>query len=572
VLQVFSLIIILGFPLALVLAWAYELTPDGIKPTASVAAADSITSATGHKLNYAIIGTLLLAVMFFIVDGYVLDDHAENAVAAASAPADARPNLPEVLPNSVAVLPFENLSLDPANAFFATGFHDELLNQLAKIRDLNVIARTSMLRYAGGTKTIPEIAAELNVETVMEGTVRYADGNVRLTTQLIDAGTGAHLWSGTYTRPFENVFEIETDIAMEIAAALEAEFSLAEQQSISANSGTESPEAFALYVRAVERWQATGPTPEGLARVEADLNQVVAFDPGFAQPYAVLADIYAERLFTDIGTPDNWQSQRTAISNRAEEHANTAIRLDPSYGYPHAALGKIHQQNWRDAAAREAFDRAAQLGPNDPETLIEYAWFSVSSGRYEDALDAARRVVALDPNNADLRFRAGVTSAMAGDYDRAIALYGESIQIDPAFEFASLYRGMTLATRGRPAEALPYLQTAEQLIGSLESGWVASQLAYAYALAQRPDDARRVFDRVMRLSADRRVGPLSWAWAYLAVGDQERALEWLNTAARDRAPDEGSFFRNNFKRNSAGDPVLEQPEFVEVRSRLGFDD
>jgi predicted Zn-dependent protease len=110
------------------------------------------------------------------------------------------------------------------------------------------------------------------------------------------------------------------------------------------------------------------------------------------------------------------------------------------------------------------------------------------------------------------------------------------------------------------------------LIGSLESGWVASQLAYAYALAQRPDDARRVFDRVMRLSADRRVGPLSWAWAYLAVGDQERALEWLNTAARDRAPDEGSFFRNNFKRNSAGDPVLEQPEFVEVRSRLGFDD
>jgi TolB-like protein/Tfp pilus assembly protein PilF len=579
IVQTLTLIIILGFPVALFLAWAYELTPGGIKPTSQVEQSGGVSHATSHKLNYAIIGALLLAIGFLVVDNYVLDESAENgssmqANAGAPSPDSGGDSLAQidVLPNSVAVLPFENLSLDPQNAFFATGFHDELLNQLAKIRDLNVIARTSVLRYAGSSKSIPEIAAELKVGTVMEGSVQYAGGDVRVTTQLIDAATSAHLWSETYTRPFENIFEIETEIAMQIATALEAEFSLSEQQSIASQTGSRSAEALAIYVRAIERWQEGIPTPDRFARVENDLNRVIDLDPSFVQPYAILADIYAERLFTDLGTPENWQSQRNAISARAEEFARTAIRLDPSYGYPHAVLGKIHEQHWRDEAAREEYERGWQLGSTDAETSIEYAWFCAKSGRFEDAVNAAERAIALDPNNSDIRSRAGTTFAMTGDLDRAIAIQREAIALDPSSDFPSLLAGMFLAARGDVAEAIEYVRTGDEILGAVENAWALGELAYAYGLAQDQDEARRTFDRLVALSADHRVGPVSWTWAYLGIGDDARALEMLNLVATERTPDEAGIFRGLFKRNFAGDPVLERPEFVEVRGRLGYDE
>ncbi len=231
--QVFAFFVILGFPLSLILSWAYELTPEGIKLERDVVAGERITHVTGRKLDFAIIGALVLALGFVVYNYESGDD--EVAVS--------------VLPNSVAVLPFENLSPDPDEAYFATGLHDEILSQLAKLSNLSVISRTSMLRYADSDLSIPEIARELNVGTVMEGSVRYADDRVRITTQLIDAATDEHLWSETYEREFSDIFAIESDIAMNVANALQAEFSLEEQQRIE-EIPTDSPEAYALYLRA----------------------------------------------------------------------------------------------------------------------------------------------------------------------------------------------------------------------------------------------------------------------------------------------------------------------------------
>ncbi len=208
--------VILGFPLALVLSWADEITPEGMKRSHEVPATESVAHVTGRKLDFAIIGALVLA-LGFVVYNYVLED-SEVAVG--------------ILPNSVAVLPFENMSVDPEEAFYASGIHEEILNQLVKLSALNVIARTSMQQYANTEKSIPEIARELNVETVMEGSVRYAGGQIRITAQLNDGITGAHLWSETYTRDFDDIFAIESDVAMNVANALEAEFSLEEQASI----------------------------------------------------------------------------------------------------------------------------------------------------------------------------------------------------------------------------------------------------------------------------------------------------------------------------------------------------
>src|SRR6187551_1180476 len=205
VVSLVALVAILGFPIALVLSWVYELTPAGLRRTDDVAAVESITHVTAQKLNYLIIGSLAALLLFVAVDAYVLRDDAATGAAAASpavstaAPAAAAaPPTREILRNSVAVLPFTNLSPHPDDAYFAQGIHEEVLNQLGRLGALNVIARTSVLRYADGRTAIPDIARELNVQTVMEGSVRYAGDDVRITAQLVDPKTGAQLWSEAY--------------------------------------------------------------------------------------------------------------------------------------------------------------------------------------------------------------------------------------------------------------------------------------------------------------------------------------------------------------------------------------
>ena len=221
----------LGFPLALLLAWFYEFTPEGIKATAEVAAVEAV-KFTGRKLDFAIIGLLVLAVGVLLVRS-PFDDQ------------------PVVLPNSVAVLPFANMSPNADDAYFAAGMHNTILNELAKLQNMNVIARPSVLQYADGQTPISEIAEALNVETVMEGSVQYADGRILVTAQLIDPVTSAQLWSDNYDREFADIFDIQADIAMNIANALEAELLPAERERI-ARAPTDSPAAYALYLSAVE--------------------------------------------------------------------------------------------------------------------------------------------------------------------------------------------------------------------------------------------------------------------------------------------------------------------------------
>lgn len=578
VLRVVVLFLALGFMVALFVAWAFELTPDGIKRTSEVDPASSIRVTTGEKLNILVISALSFALLFMATREFLRDD-AEPATDSAAATAPVALDSPAaeapastVLPNSVAVLPFENLSPDANDAFFASGIHDELLHQLAKIRDLNVIARTSVLPYAGSSEGIPAIAKALNVMTVMEGSVRYADGNVRVTAQLIDAATDAHLWSETYTRPFSNIFEIQTEIAMAIANALQAEFSLAEQASIAQQSPSSSPEAYALFVRAMQVWQSSGPIPAVLKQVMADMQRVVALDPEFAQPYAVLADISAELMYGDVGTPENWQERVQQLEQQALAYAEQALALDPSLGYAHSAIAKIHQQYWREEATRSAFARALELSPNDPEVLIELSWFHAFAQEPEEAIRLGRRAVELDPNNSDLWERLGVVYLMTKQRDAGLSATAKAIAANPANAIAYLTQAPDLARRGRTADALAGLRTVELLAGDSLPGFAMSELAIAYALSGSAVDARRIFDQLAAMAEEKRIGAYSWAFAYLAIGDQAAALAALNEAAENKVPDEGAIFLPFIRNNTYNVPMLEQPEFVEVRKRLGFTD
>ena len=271
-----------------------------------------------------------------------------------------------VLPNSVAVLPFGNLSPDPDNAYFAAGLHEEILNQLTKLRDLSVISRTSVLRYQDSDLSIPEIARELNVGTVMEGSVRYANERVRITMQLIDAETDEHLWSETYDREFADIFAIESDIAMNVANALQVEFSLEEQANIE-RVPTESPAAYDLYLRALSFGYFD------LNRASTALTQAIGLDPNFSLAYARLASTYSIRLVQVFGTSAVEPEERANIEAEARRASEQALRLDPDLGAAYAPLAMIDTYYWRWSEAQQALERVIESAPNDPDPLLVYA-------------------------------------------------------------------------------------------------------------------------------------------------------------------------------------------------------
>jgi len=217
VMKAFSSLVILGFPLALILAWAFELTPEGIKREADVDRTESITHVTGRKLDFAIIGLLALAVVYFAVDKFVLQPAPEPTEVIAEAVPAAEPTMQV---KTIAVLPFVNMSGDPEQEFFSDGISEELLNVLAKVKGLRVTSRTSAFAFKGTNASIREIAAELGVEHVLEGSVRMAGERVRITTQLIDVETDSHLWSASYDRELSDIFAVQDEIAAKVGEAL----------------------------------------------------------------------------------------------------------------------------------------------------------------------------------------------------------------------------------------------------------------------------------------------------------------------------------------------------------------
>ena len=337
----------IGFPLALLFSWVFDLTPHGVVRTPSTG--DS-TAGKSRRLE------TVLAALLVVALGWI-----------AYRELDGTPDSPtSVLRNSVAVLPFENLSPNPDDAFFAAGIHEEILNQLAKLRNLSVISRTSVLRYKDTDLTIPAIAAELHVQSVMEGSVGYAGDRVRIAAQLIDAETDEHLWSEIYERDISDVFAIQTDIAINIAIniarALEAEFSLAERESIE-TSLTDSPQAYAAYLRAIASVADIAPLmdPQDVVLFHRNLDEAIAADPRFAQAHALKAFEYA---FSAIRTyPLANASGGAAYEALAREQAMLALQADPDLGTAHDALAILNMLARRGPEARAAFERALSNKP-----------------------------------------------------------------------------------------------------------------------------------------------------------------------------------------------------------------
>jgi TolB-like protein/Tfp pilus assembly protein PilF len=573
--QTLMFVVILGFPVALVLAWVYELTPEGIKRTADVPAAQSITPATGQTLNYVIIGALALLLAFVVVDSYVLDENRPNAVADNAIPASfpsttaASAELPAVtarpvLPNSVAVLPFTNMSPREEDAYFAAGIHEEILNYLAKISELNVIARTSVLRYAETELSITEIANELNVETVMEGSVRYAGDEVRITAQLIDPTTGAHLWSEAYQRNVDDIFAIQADIAMNIANAIGAEFSLAEQAALE-KPPTSSPAAYALYLQAADVFRSGGGADLG----HALLDRAIAIDPAFARAYARKASLYASMFVNSVQGTAVAAGDRAALEQRVRENAEKAMSLDPADPRSREGLLLLNVLTWRWT------DYGDMINSGTDRTLVGAALFALSwTGRTADAVRVASKDAELDPNEAQAHVNLGVAQAYSGDRTGSNRSFNRALELSPNSLVARTWLAYNAIAVGDNETALVELQMLEQALGASPPFVFLPELAYAYSRLGRSADVARLVAQAQSRAEETDGGAGASAMASLALGDENEALRWLEVGAekaRNHEPDPGIIQLMNLKLNFLADPRLEEPRFAEVLSRIRGD-
>ena len=422
VLKVFTFFVFVGLPITLVMAWAYEMTPEGIKKTESVSLSESITGVTGRKLDFVIIGLMAIGIVFLLVDRYVLVE--VPAPAPAPAPATAAQNQP-LESGSIAVLPFANRSAREEDQFFVDGIHDDILTQLARVSSIKVISRTSVMGYRDTEKNMRTIGEELGVTTLLEGGVQRSGDSVRINVQLIDAATDGHLWAEIYDRTLtvENVFAIQSEMATAIASALEASLSPEEVARINAVP-TQNTRAYDFYLSGNDYFNRPADVTFKPLAVEM-YERAVAEDPEFALAWAALSRAHSSVHWYGV--------DRTPMRLEAAEQAvQRALAIAPDLPEAHLALGFYYDLGFRDyARAQQEYTIAEQALPDDSYLIELTAYMQRRMGDYPAAVATFERLLARDPRNPDLLSQLANTLTGTGDYSAAQIYFERALQIAP---------------------------------------------------------------------------------------------------------------------------------------------
>ena len=469
----------LGFIPAVIFSWVFELTPEGLKRDEDVAPERSITPRTGRRMDRMIIVVLILALGYFAFDKFVLTPRREAALVSSAVPNESKS---VINVKSIAVLPFENLSEEKANAYFTDGVQDEILTALSRIADLKVISRTSVMQYkSGAPRNLREIGQQLGVAHVVEGSVQRAANKVRVNAQLVDARNDAHLWAQTYDRDLTDVFAIQSEIAKAIADQLQAKLSPNEKKAIEQPPTTDLA-AFDLYSRAkslllTAGFSATG-EPDVRKAIEL-LDEAVKRDPSFFDAYCQLA--WAHGYLYAVTGFDHTPA-RLALAGAAVQ---AAIRLRPDAAETHLSRAEYLYYGLRDyAGALAELEIARRALPNDPRLFELTGYILRRRGQQEEGLRNLERAVQLDPRNFDILQQIALTYQHLGRYAEAIAALDRALAIVPD-------NAETRATRGEfyvywRADTLPLHQTIDGILAQ-GPGVIASAAAtwFACALAER---------------------------------------------------------------------------------------
>jgi len=522
-----------GFPVALVIAWAFELTPEGIKRTEDVDPTASARQPRKYTWIFVVIlGAALSAGLFFI--GRFT---ARNTAGAAGT---------ELPAKSIAVLPFDNLSRDPDNAFFAEGVQDEILTRLAKVADLKVIARTSTQPFKSAPENLPDIAQQLGVANILEGSVQKANDQVRVNVQLINALTSAHLWADTYDRKLTDIFAVESDIAKTIADTLQAKLTGSEKQMIAAQP-TSDTAAYELYHKGRSLWEKR--SGDNIPKAISFYEQAIARDPNYALAYAGLADAY-------ILLPYYTATAQRDASGKAKEAALKALQLDPNLAEAHAAVGKVLNFAEIDltGSIRE-FERAIELKPN---YATAHHWLGagplVDLGRFDDAIAHGKRAIELDPLSPIMNADLGLTLYFARHYDDAVVQLRKPLVLDPTFAYALYNLGMVLQSKGDLHGAIAQYEKAKQFS---DDPHISALSGAAKALAGDKNAALQTLTDLDKISQHREVLAYSRALLHLSLNNKDEALRWLEQSFADR---DGSNI-GAIKVDPLLDPLRGEPRF-----------
>jgi serine/threonine protein kinase/tetratricopeptide (TPR) repeat protein len=456
---------------------------------------------------------------------------------------------------SLAVLPLQNLSGDPAQEYFADGMTDALITQLAQISALRVISRTSVTQYKNANKPLPQIARELNVDGIVEGSVLRSGRDVRITAQLIQAVPERHLWAKSYVRDVRDVLAIQSDVARSIVEEVRITLT-PQQQSRLQNPRSIDPEAHDAYLRGRYYWNSGN--PQDLEKAHQYFQQAVDRDPLYAPAYAGLADYYSLLPFYTTARPDE-------VFPKAEAAVSKALELDDSLAEAHASLAYIRTYyDWNWSGAEQEFQRALALNRNDATVHHRYSRYLSSLGRIDDALAEIRKAGELDPLSPLIKANIGVIYYFGRKYDLAIDQLRKVLQEHPNFSVAHWGMGLAYEQKAMPAEAIAEMEKADALSKHGSTNTIAS-LGHAYAIAGQEAKVRQILKELDIRSQSEPISNYQYALIFAGLGQKDRAFPALEEAFRER-----STLLTYLRMDARFDSLRSDPRYAELVRRMGL--
>jgi serine/threonine-protein kinase len=533
------LAIVIGFPIALVIAWAFELTSEGLKRTEDADLAQQSPRKSRAWIYIVIVGALLSVGLFFV-----------GRYSARNTASAARTELPA---KSIAVLPFVNMSADKNDEYLSDGVSEELITALSKITGLQVKARTSSFAFKGKNEDIQKIGELLHVSHLLEGSVAKAGNKLRITAQLIQASDGNHEWSDTYDREMQDIFAVRSEVAQQVADTLKVRL-LGEDKRKIDKKPTENLEAYNLYRQG--RFYADKLSEEGMTKAVPFFQQAIEKDPRFALAYAGMADNYV--IAADAIIPP-----REAFS-KAKEAALKAIELDDSLAEAHASLGLVHYHyDWDWPAAEQELKRAISLNPQSAQSYTLYTHYLAGMGRYDEAKKYGARALELDPLSVSAHWFLGWGAIYAGRSDEAIGFFSKALELDPNNPWTRWFLGRAYLLSGNSPRAIEEMETGLRFGPDDPLG--LGFTGYVYAVTGRRADALKILQRLDELQKRRFISTISRVYVYAGLGDKDKAFEWLEKAYEERS-DSLAWFRFDPESKS----LRSDPRFAALMRKIGF--
>jgi adenylate cyclase len=460
---------------------------------------------------------------------------------------------PNLQKRRIAVMPFTNISPDPRDEYFADGMTEELVSTLSRIGDLRVISRTSVMPYKGTSKNVGEIARELRVGSILEGSVRKVSNDLRITAQLIDAANDEHLWSQDYDRKLENVFAMQKEIAQSVAEALKVQLLSVEKKDIG-KKATENTEAYKLYLKGRYFWNERA--RDSNDKAVKCFEEAVKLDPNYSLAFSGIADCYV--IYVDYG----WLSPKEAVP-RIEEYAGRAIELDPRLAEPHVSLGVAYNSEWKWQEAEREFRKAIELNPNYATAHQWYGIFLWCAGRYEEARERTDRALELDPLSRLTGTNLGIELLTLGQRDQAIEQLRKVIELNPDYPGVHTVLSMIHLMDSRFEDSISEAETASAL--SKGDLWMKAQLGFVYGMCGRKEQASRILNELITAGKNEYV---SSAWVATVLFSLERSDEAF--AYLDKAFEERSDQLFEFRNSPWFEKIRADPRWASLEKQIGF--